>query len=176
MTSERFDLEKTSAIDTNYTKSHRFKPRKWVATFRVSEECHLGHLASGAWETRSMSRLRPHSLVEPEIHHVVVLHHVRFEFQSLFAGAFGLRLTARLHKIRKADDLGADESLLDIGVDRGRRFPRRQAGADGPRAVFLAAHRQKTEVAALRKGPHQQRIGRGQFGLPSHHHGLVRIK
>ena len=48
--SDRFALVKTSAMDTNYTNSHRFKPRKLVATFRVSEECHLGHLASGAWK------------------------------------------------------------------------------------------------------------------------------
>src|SRR5438477_1134149 len=94
---------------------------------------------------------RSRLLIEPEVHHVVVLHDVRFQFKALFAGAFGLRLTARRDEVRKADDLGADEALLNIRVNSPGGLPCRQAGADGPGAIFFSANGQETDIAAVLK-------------------------
>src|SRR6266545_7080894 len=92
-------------------------------------------------------------LIESEIHDVVVLHQVILQFEALFAGALRLRLAAGLDEVREADDLGADEALLDVRVDGPGGFPRGQAGADGPSAVFFSADGEETEVTALLERP-----------------------
>src|SRR5690349_8755023 len=108
---------------------------------------------------------RSRSLVKPKIHDVVVLHHVSLEFQALFAGAFGLRLTAGFNQIRKADDLRADEAFLNVRMNGAGGFPGGYSGANRPGAIFFAADGQKTDVTALLKRAHQQSIGTRQIGF-----------
>ena len=122
--------------------------------------------------SRRTPKARP-LFAKAEIHDVVVVHHVGLQFQADFAGAFGLRLPARFRQIGEADDLGADESLLHVGMDGARRLPGRGAGADGPGAVFLAAEGEEADVAALGKGAHEQRLRRRQFRLIGHDHRAV---
>ena len=78
-------------------------------------------------------------LVEPEVGHVVVLHDVLLRLQPHLVGALGLRLAARLDQIRVADDLRADETLLDVRVNRAAGLPGGGALPDWPGAVLLAA-------------------------------------
>src|ERR1043165_5206353 len=102
-------------------------------------------------------------LVVPESYQVVVLHDVLFGLQAPFARALGLRLAAGLDEIVKADDFGADEPLLNVGVNRSGRFPRRRAGADGPGAVFFPSDGEETNVAALLECAHQESVRSAQF-------------
>ena len=44
--------------------------------------------------------------------------------------------------VGERDHLGADEALLEIGVDHARRLRRRRAGVNRPRAHFLRPGRE----------------------------------
>src|SRR6185295_11703163 len=122
----RNDKEAVTNLDEDaYSQHPPASPRPKPLVF--SEALNQFHLLG--CELHHLLRL----LVEPKIRHVVVLHDVDLEFETLFARAFGLRLAARLREVGKADDLGADETLLNVSMDRAGGFPRGEAGADGPR-------------------------------------------
>src|ERR1035441_4560601 len=97
--------------------------------------------------------------IEPEVHEVVVLHHILFEFQALLAGALCLGLASGFDKVREAGYLRADEAFLDVRMDGARRFPGGRPLANRPGAVFLAADGQERDVASIRKGVQEQRVG-----------------
>ena len=103
------------------------------------------------------------SFVEPEVHQVVVLHDILLEFQALLAGALGLGLAAGFDEIGEADDLRANEALLDVRMDGARRFPGGRAFANRPGAVLLAADGEERDVAGVREGAQEQRLGVLQF-------------
>ena len=59
------------------------------------------------------------------MHDVTVLHHVVLAFEPHFAGVAGAAFAAAADIVVIGDGLGADETLLEIGVDRAgglRRF------------------------------------------------------
>ena len=60
--------------------------------------------------------MRP-SVREPEVHHVAVLHGVFLAFEAHFTGLFRARLAAQRHEVVVGDGFGADEALLEVGVD-----------------------------------------------------------
>src|ERR1035441_8352267 len=72
--------------------------------------------------------------IEPEVHEVVVLHHILFEFQALLAGALCLGLASGFDKVREAGYLRADEAFLDVRMDGARRFPGGRPLANRPGA------------------------------------------
>src|SRR6516225_9713360 len=90
-------------------------------------------------------------LIKPKVCEVVVLHHILLRFEALFPGALGLGFAPGSDKIFKADDLGADKALLNIGVDRARSFPGGDSFANGPGAIFFAADCQEANIARLSK-------------------------
>ena len=81
-------------------------------------------------------RLRPPSAIrgtnilgiEPEMHHVAVGDDVFLAFQPQLAGVAGAGFAAERDVVVIGDGLGADEALLEIGVDdagrRGALVPR----------------------------------------------------
>src|SRR5579859_7074061 len=97
-------------------------------------------------------------LAETKIHQVVVLHNVLFGLQAQLARPFGLGLTAGGAEVGKADDLGANETLLQVRVNRAGCLPRRRAGANRPGTVLLAANGQEADEACLVKGPQQNSV------------------
>src|ERR1017187_7946237 len=94
--------------------------------------------------------------IESEVHEVVVLHHILFEFQALLARALRLGFASGFDEIGEAGYLGADETFLDVRMDGARRFPGGRAFANRPGAVFLAADGQERDVAGIRKGAQEQ--------------------
>src|ERR1035437_7796569 len=79
------------------------------------------------------------SFVKAEVHKVIVLHHILFEFQALLPRALRLGLASGFDEIREAGYLRADETFLDVRMDGARRFPGGRAFANRPGAIFLAA-------------------------------------
>src|SRR6185295_4417413 len=96
-------------------------------------------------------------------HKVVVLEYVIPYLQAYLAGALGLCLTPCLKEILVADDLGANEPLLDIRMNGARRLPGRDPLADRPSPVFFAPHGQEGDVASLFEGTYEQPIRFLQF-------------
>src|SRR5262245_3672723 len=89
------------------------------------------------------------SLIKSKIRYVIILHDVLLGFEAQLASAFGFCLAAGLDEVRKADDLCADEPLLDVRVDRAGSLPGSHALPNRPCAVFLSAHGEKAEISAL---------------------------
>src|SRR5260221_13509530 len=58
------------------------------------------------------------SYVEEEMHHVAVLDDVGLALQPHLAGLLRSHLAVEAHVLVIGDDLGADEDLLEISVDR----------------------------------------------------------
>jgi hypothetical protein len=77
--------------------------------------------------------------IKPEMHHVAVGDDIFLAFKTQLAGIARTGLAAQRDVIVIRDGLGADEALLEIGVNDARR--RRALGAlgDGPGARFLRA-------------------------------------
>src|SRR4051812_3796231 len=59
---------------------------------------------------------------KPEMHHVAVGDHVLFAFEPHLAGVAGAGLATGRDVVVVADGLGADEALLEIGVDHAGRL------------------------------------------------------
>ena len=76
------------------------------------------------------------------MHDVAVLHYVILTFHGHFAGFFDFHLGLVLLIIGQLDDLGADEALLEIGVDDAGGGGRFVAAVDGLGAHFLHAGRE----------------------------------
>src|SRR5438034_1788400 len=148
---------------------------------RRKSECKKSFMSSVTIKQTAHHRKVSHNLfyalrIEPEIRHIVVLHHVGLQLETLFAGAFGLCLATRRDKICKTDDLGANEALLNVRMNRAGGFPGSCAGANWPGAIFFSANGQETDVATFLERPHHQRLGRRQFGLCRDNNRLVRIE
>ena len=61
--------------------------------------------------------VRRGSIREPEVHDVAVLDDVLLAFEAHLAGFLGADLAAERHEVVVGDGLGADEALLEVGVD-----------------------------------------------------------
>src|SRR5690606_30993721 len=87
-----------------------------------------GSTPFGLQVTPFLQALRKDSDVETEVHDVAVLHDVVLAFQPPLARVLRALLALVLDEVLVGDDFGADEALLEIGVDdRGRL---RRGGAD----------------------------------------------
>jgi outer membrane receptor protein involved in Fe transport len=75
--------------------------------------------------------------VEAEVQNVAFLDPVFLALQPQPAGIAGAGLAAVLDEVIKADGLGADEALLEVGMDDGRGLRRGRAALHGPGADFL---------------------------------------
>ena len=56
------------------------------------------------------------------MHHIAVLHDVILAFQPELPGLARAGFPIARHIVRIGDSFGADEALLEIGVDRARRL------------------------------------------------------
>src|SRR5579862_2580950 len=96
-------------------------------TLRSAREAGRGGTGAGRRSSpgAELDRSAPRraSFVKPDVDYVVVLDDVGFEFEAEFAGAFGLGFAARRDKILETDDFGADESFLDVAVNRAGGVP-----------------------------------------------------
>src|SRR3990167_6015226 len=81
--------------------------------------------------------------VEPEVDDVPVLHHVLAPLQPVLPGLLGRDLAAECYEVVVSDDLGADEALLDVGVDGAGGAGGRGAAAEGPGAALVLAGRKE---------------------------------
>src|SRR5690554_4546791 len=75
--------------------------------------------------------------VEPEMDNVAIFDDVFLAFQTPLAGILGAGFALVLHEIIVADDFGADESPLEIGVNYGGGLGGSGADFHGPGADFL---------------------------------------
>jgi hypothetical protein len=75
--------------------------------------------------------------VEQEVQHVAVLDDVFLAFGAHLAGFLGAGLALVGDEVVEGDGLGADEALLEIGVDHAGGLRRGVALVDGPGAHFL---------------------------------------
>ena len=80
--------------------------------------------------------------VEAEVHYVAVLHHVFLAFDAQLAGLTHALLAAERYIIVIFDDLGADEALLEVGMDDTCALWRLGAAAECPCAYFVGACRE----------------------------------
>src|SRR4051812_35423957 len=78
---------------------------------------------------------------------VAVLDDILLAFEPHLAGVLGTLLTLAGDEIRIGDGFGADEALLEIGVDDAGRFRRAAAGAQGPGMRLLGADGEEGEEA-----------------------------
>ena len=89
----------------------------------------VGHGNVEARRSTIGSKRRAFALdVEPEVHHVAVLDDVFLAFLADLAGFLGAALAVERDVVVVGDGLGADEALLEVGVDdagglRGGRRP-----------------------------------------------------
>ena len=91
---------------------------------------------------RSLRRASPPSTppnIEPEVHHVPVLHDVLLALHPQLADALERGLRAVLHQVGDGVDLGPDEAAGEVGVDDARRAGSLGALLDGPGADLLGA-------------------------------------
>src|SRR5262245_4843564 len=79
--------------------------------------------------------------VEPEVDHVAFLHDVGLAFEPQLAGFFRAVLAAPRDVLVVADDLGANEAALEIGMDRAGGLRRRRVALRRPRSDFFGAGR-----------------------------------
>src|ERR1700694_651414 len=71
---------------------------------------------------------------EAEVHHVAVLDHVLLALEPHLSGVLRARLALERDVVVIRDGLGADEALLEVGVDDARGLRRLGAARDGPGA------------------------------------------
>src|SRR5690349_18637389 len=79
--------------------------------------------------------------------HVAVLDDVLFAFQPQLALVARARVAAQIDHGLPVDDLGADELLLEVGVDGARGLDRRAVHGNGPGAALVLARGEKTHQA-----------------------------
>ena len=78
---------------------------------------------------------------------VAVAHDVPLALRAQRRLLARLRQAARAHQVVVGHDLGADEALLQVAVDRTRRGSRGRRAADGPCAAFVLADREERDLA-----------------------------
>src|SRR3989344_2005003 len=79
------------------------------------------------------------SYIEPEEHHIAILHDVLLSLRAHFALLSRPMLPAERDVIFVRNSFRADESFFEIGMDHTRGFRTLRSFADGPRAHFLGA-------------------------------------
>src|SRR5690554_8149440 len=85
----------------------------------------------------SLLSYRPASDIEAEVDHVAILDDVLLALQAPLAGVLRALFAAQGDKVIIGDDLGADEALLEVGVDDPGRLGGGGADLDGPGAHLL---------------------------------------
>ena len=95
-----------------------------------------------------LGRRSPTSVREPEVHHVAVLDDVLLAFLAHLAGFLGADLAAQADVVVVGDGLGADEALLEVGVDDAGGLRRLGALVDGPGARLLGADGEEGDEVA----------------------------
>src|SRR5580704_17842897 len=80
--------------------------------------------------------------VEPKVHHVALAHDVLLALEPQPARLFGADLAFVRHEILVTDDLGADEPVLEVGVNDARGLRGSCTDAHCPCAYFLGARRE----------------------------------
>ena len=73
------------------------------------------------------------------MHYVAVLHHIVLALAAELSGGAAGRFAAQLHEVLILDDFGADEALLEVGVDDSGRLGRLVAHLYGPGAALVAS-------------------------------------
>ena len=87
------------------------------------------------------------SHVEPEQHHIALLHNVLLAFAAHLAVLLGRLLTASSHEVGVRDRLGTDETPFEIGMDDACRLWRQPAVSDSPGLrLSLARGEVRTQV------------------------------
>src|SRR3990172_8971135 len=77
--------------------------------------------------------------VEPEMHDVAIAYHVILAFQPQLAGVLRTMLAFAGDVVVVGDGLGADEAVLEVGVNAPARLRRRRAHLYRPGPDFLRA-------------------------------------
>src|SRR5713101_501225 len=100
------------------------------------------------WRIRQSARRQPSSAaaalhVESEIKYITILDHVIRTFQPHLARLFRALLAALRDKIGIGDGLGADEALLEIGMNRAGRLRRLGALRHRPGMRLLGPDREE---------------------------------
>src|SRR3954468_6266479 len=85
--------------------------------------------------------------VEPDLEDVAVLDLVVLAFDAELADFLGLVPRTEVEQLVPADDLGADEAALQVGVDHAGALGRLRTGAERPRPRLLVARRQERAQA-----------------------------
>ncbi len=95
----------------------------------------------------------------PHVHHVAVLDDVVLALQAQGAAGAGVGFRAGFEQGVPVDDLGADEVLLQIGVDGAGGLDGACSTWNSPGAAFVLAHGEKGDKAhqfvGLADEPHQ---------------------
>ena len=77
--------------------------------------------------------------IEANVQYVAVLHDVFFAFQTQLAFGFSLHHTAKCHQIIVGNDLGADETLLQVRMDLTGGLRRGGAAVNCPGTALISA-------------------------------------
>src|ERR1700689_5509071 len=80
--------------------------------------------------------------IEAEMHHVALAHDVLLALEPQSPRLFGAVFALVCDEIVVADDLGANEPVLEVGMDDARRLRRGRADAHRPCAYFLGTRRE----------------------------------
>src|SRR3989338_7467411 len=101
------------------------------------------------------------SYVESEMHHIPILDDIRLPFLSHLPRFFGFQFRSKVNKILVRDRLGADESLLEIGVNHACCLRCRPSLMDRPRADFLRSCGEVREISEPVVGGADQSVQAG---------------
>src|ERR1041385_4707944 len=90
------------------------------------------------------------------MHHVAVLYDIVFSLKAELSRIARACFAVSRNVIIVSDGLGADETMLEIGMDDAGGFGRPRAPGHGPGARFLGPRREKRQQAEKRvPGPDQ---------------------
>ena len=81
--------------------------------------------------------------IEEEVHYIAILHDVILTLDPHLAGGAHGRLGLVLDEVVVLDHLGADEALLEVGVDDAGGLGGLVAAVDGPGAALVGAGRKE---------------------------------
>src|SRR5579863_1630096 len=83
----------------------------------------------------------------PYVHYVAVLHNVLLAFEAKRAAGAGGGFRARVEQRVPADGLGADEVMLEVGVDGSGTLRGFGASGNGPGAALVFAGGEEADEA-----------------------------
>src|SRR5690606_15383785 len=120
------------------------------------------------------------SHVEPEVQDVALLHAVLLALQAHATGLARTRLATVLDEVVVGDGFGADEALLEVGVDHRRGLGRGGAGLHGPGADLLHAGGevglQAQQLVGGADDPVQARLVQAEVGQEGVAVGVVQLR